>query len=477
MQSIFRYPGGKTKRHIQEWIVANRPAGVKEYREPFVGGGGIFFHFDGVERRWINDKHEGLVAVYRALAERPEEFIARCKLVHPEQKGEELTEPGPRGGAQLCKRLKGVFDSVSLNEECDQAFRYFFVNRTVHGSGRVNYDIPSRLYFSNPQGWNIVANGRLQEAADHVAGTKITCGDYAELFDAPGDDVWIYADPPYKVNTDLHRSSQLYQHSFTDDDHRRLAEVVKRCKHKVCISYDDDDEGFIRSLYPEGQFYIVTAEWRYCGTTNGKKEVGRELLILNYEPPGSAFQIAPVVEQEDGDLSQEEAAELERLEGIIDRGMKTFVEVGSALLAIRDSGNPKNRLYRQDYGTFEEYCKGRWGFRSDYANKLIAAASTYEKLKTNSIVFVLPANEAQLRELTRCESDEQIVEVWQQVVEAEPDPKKITASSIRGFVNEAIGYEKQPVNIVVSMQRAWKRAGDEEREAFLSWLEETGVTL
>jgi hypothetical protein len=46
---------------------------------------------------------------------------------------------------------------------------------------------------------------------------------------------------------------------------------------------------------------------------------------------------------------------LAQCEGVIERGMKSFIEVGTALLKIRDE-----RLYRENYGTFEEYCRKRW---------------------------------------------------------------------------------------------------------------------
>ena len=46
---------------------------------------------------------------------------------------------------------------------------------------------------------------------------------------------------------------------------------------------------------------------------------------------------------------------LEHYEHIIDQGIKTFVEVGHALLVIRDE-----RLYRERHETFEDYLRQRW---------------------------------------------------------------------------------------------------------------------
>ena len=48
-------------------------------------------------------------------------------------------------------------------------------------------------------------------------------------------------------------------------------------------------------------------------------------------------------------------ADLTVCEQIIERGLGTFVEVGQALVRIRNG-----RLYRADFPTFETYCESRW---------------------------------------------------------------------------------------------------------------------
>ncbi len=45
------------------------------------------------------------------------------------------------------------------------------------------------------------------------------------------------------------------------------------------------------------------------------------------------------------------------VEGVISLGLKTFVEVSHALKEIRDS-----KLYRQEYPTFDKYCREKWGW-------------------------------------------------------------------------------------------------------------------
>jgi DNA adenine methylase len=188
-------------------------------------------------------------------------------------------------GKKYNQRLKDQFDALKFNQDDDQAFRYFFINRTVW-AGRVNYEQKSRLYFSNPEGWDIVATQRLENAAKYLQNVKITHGDYAKLLSAPGKDVWVYCDPPYMRDTKLSTTDKLYADGFTMEDHERFAKLARASKHKLCISYDDDPD--VRKLFKG--FTIIPQEWVYCGTSSEEKEMGRELLILNYPAPERAIQ-------------------------------------------------------------------------------------------------------------------------------------------------------------------------------------------
>ena len=48
---------------------------------------------------------------------------------------------------------------------------------------------------------------------------------------------------------------------------------------------------------------------------------------------------------------------------------------GLALMEIRDG-----RLYRAEFGTFEEYCNQRWGWERAHAYRLIDAAQVVENV-------------------------------------------------------------------------------------------------
>jgi hypothetical protein len=127
------------------------------------------------------------------------------------------------------------------------------------------------------------------------------------------------------------------------------------------------------------------------------------------------------------ELTNTEQTALSNLKSVIEKGLNTFVDVGEALLTIRDE-----RLYRQEYRTFEEYCNRRWNFNDRRATQLIQASQAIKNLST--IVDKLPINEAQTRPLVTLTSQEQ-VDVWQEAVASAPDGN-ITARHVQQVVDE-----------------------------------------
>ena len=101
------------------------------------------------------------------------------------------------------------------------------------------------------------------------------------------------------------------------------------------------------------------------------------------------------------------SAALAECERVIERGLKTFIEVGHALAQIREE-----RLYREAHPTFEDYCRDRWEFDASRARQLISAA------KTVTVVTVggqpAPISERVARELRR--AGDKAPEVWAETV-------------------------------------------------------------
>lgn len=109
-------------------------------------------------------------------------------------------------------------------------------------------------------------------------------------------------------------------------------------------------------------------------------------------------------------LQPAEREKLELLEGVIERGRKTFLEVGGALLEINEE-----RLYRETHASFEAYLDERWdGMGRGRAYEFMRASRTAAAIAESS--EVQPRSEGQLRPLTRLEAEQQ-PQAWARAVE------------------------------------------------------------
>jgi DNA adenine methylase len=244
------------------------PGGSKEFREPMVGGGSVFFHaksIDFAKSYWINDKFKELVSFWHTV-----QNPSSCKKLATDL--EKL-----RSKFKTADEIKKYFLQAREeipNDEFREAFLFFFFNRvTFSGTTRAGgFSSAASL-----RRFTASSIERLRPLPEALTDVHITNDDFEHVIKAPGKDVFIFLDPPYFTATKLYgRNGSL--HTF---DHERLASTLKGSKHKFLITYDDCEE--IRELYS----WASVKPWRLqygmnnCNSENLSK-VGSELFIFNY---------------------------------------------------------------------------------------------------------------------------------------------------------------------------------------------------
>jgi hypothetical protein len=143
-------------------------------------------------------------------------------------------------------------------------------------------------------------------------------------------------------------------------------------------------------------------------------------------PPFCIEAIAP--------LTKREQRYLQIAEQKISTGLKSFVEVGLALLDIKT-----RRLYREHFATFEEYCIQRWELSRPRAYELCAASEAVVHLSANA--DILPDNEAQVRPLTRLKDPVLRQKAWALAQNtANRDGRKVTARDTEDAVRVLNGF-------------------------------------
>lgn len=265
-RSPLRYPGGKQK--AIEQIARMLPDRANEFREPLVGGGSVFFYarsIDFAKSYWINDKFKELASFWQVV-QKP----TSCKRLVREL--EEL-----RTSFSSSDEIKEFFlksRAESPRSSYRQAFLFFFFNRvTFSGTTRAGGFSSS----ASLQRFTASSIDRLKPLPEALMDVRITNMDFEQVICEPGNDVFMFLDPPYYTATRLYGKDG----SLHEFDHERLAQLLKKTKHRFLITYDDCDE--IRRLYS----WANIADWKLqygmnnCNIENVSK-IGSELFISNY---------------------------------------------------------------------------------------------------------------------------------------------------------------------------------------------------
>ena len=132
-------------------------------------------------------------------------------------------------------------------------------------------------------------------------------------------------------------------------------------------------------------------------------------------------------------LTKSEVGRLARLESTIQAGLQQFVDVGNALVEIRDA-----RLYRDQYETFEAYCRQKWKMSKTHANRLILSAQAVRQLGD---IEVKPSTEAQMRPLTKVPESER-GSVWARAVSV-AGGKCPTAAQVQSAVSGVMSAPRE----------------------------------
>ena len=218
------------------------------------------------EHYWINDLFPDLRAFWGVVQD-----PAACRKLCRSLRGLRARLESPDQAKECFRR----FRRETPQDQYRQAYLFFFLNRvSFSGTTRAGG-------FSSH-----ASTGRFTESCiDRVAalplalqGVKITQLDFQAVIEAPGEDVFVFLDPPY------YQSDRLYGHQgqLHHFDHERLARVLRKTRHRFLMTYDDCPE--VRELY----CWARIEEWqlRY-GMNNCNRErtskKGCELFISNYE--------------------------------------------------------------------------------------------------------------------------------------------------------------------------------------------------
>ena len=265
--SPLRYPGGKLKvvDYLKQLLEVNDLCGGT-YIEPYAGGASValsLLYSKHASRIKINDIDRSIYAFWHSVLN---ETDALCRMISDTP----VTMDVWLAQHDLQKQKENV-DLLELG------FSTFFLNRT-NRSGILNGGVIGGK--DQTGAWKIDARfnkKNLIERIEHVAGyadlIELTSIDAVELIKhykrTPAQKTICYLDPPYYV-----KGRDLYLNYYNDDDHRAIAQAIKKYKGKWILSYDAVP--FLKDLYKD-----YRQKEYYLSYSAGNPSKGKELMVYS----------------------------------------------------------------------------------------------------------------------------------------------------------------------------------------------------
>lgn len=245
MVSVFQYPGGKAR--IASWIAGllPPPGSYSCFVDLFGGAANVLLE---VMRR--NDA-AGVKDVLYVYNDADEELVNFFRVIREPEARERLREmlrwtPYSRKQYQECAEMPVPADPV------ERAWRFFtltqqsYSGQLSHTPGRWGYDLGGQSIHR----W-LNSQERLEAFGEAFRRVQVECLDFAEALKRyAGQEVLVYADPPYYPDTRV--DPKVYPHELSPERHKELAELLNASPGMAAISgyrceeYDAWYEGWER---------------------------------------------------------------------------------------------------------------------------------------------------------------------------------------------------------------------------------------
>ena len=245
------------------------------YIEPYAGGASVALSllFDKFAVRIkINDINPSIFAFWHSVLN---ETDALCQMIYD--------TPVTMDTWHRQHELQKNKDEIDLLE---LGFSTFFLNRTnrsgILEGGVIGGKRQTGEYKIDARYNKLELIKRIEQVARYANKIELTCIDAVSLIKrykrAPSAKTFCYLDPPYYV-----KGRDLYLNYYSDDDHRAIAEAIKKYKGKWIISYDSVP--FLKELYKEYRQQEYYLNYSAGNSTKGKERMvfSEGLLLPNVD--------------------------------------------------------------------------------------------------------------------------------------------------------------------------------------------------
>lgn len=296
---FLKWAGGKSQLLEQFELFFPRElknGSIKNYYEPFIGGGAVFFHVVqkyNIKSIYISDLNPELILVYKViqrdvghLTEILNSYAKRYlrRSVEERKKYFYSMRSTYNKFRELARNKKYSYDWVA------RAAQMIFLNKTCYnGLYRVNRQGEFNVPFGNYKNPQIIDEHNLRAVSKLLSYTTIEVNDFTSVKKDSNHDSFVYFDPPYRPISKTSKFTSYSTNEFDDNQQRRLAELFANLSEQgfyLMLSNsdpknEDPKDNFFEIIYNGFKIDRVRAT-RMINCHASKRGRINELVITNY---------------------------------------------------------------------------------------------------------------------------------------------------------------------------------------------------
>jgi DNA adenine methylase len=275
LKPFIKYCGGKSK--LLPYIIENLPqVKFKNYYEPFIGGGSVFFSIYSIYNNdityTISDINNSLINCYDIIKSDVNKVINELRR--------DIYKNDMNSYYNRRKRYNELKYELSSDSDIliEKVALFIYLNKCgYNGMYRENLKGEFNIPFGRMKNPKICDEELLRAVSESLKNVHIGCCEYNNILDIIEKDDFVYLDPPY------HETFTDYTNNkFGEDEQKKLKLFIDNLRDKgVYIMLSNSATSFIKDLYKDYKQINLMTKYSLGGkgADRGNKE---ELLIINY---------------------------------------------------------------------------------------------------------------------------------------------------------------------------------------------------
>jgi DNA adenine methylase len=296
---VLKWVGGKTQ--ILEDVLSLFPTNMKNYHEPFLGGGSVLLGLLSYLKSgkikisgniYASDLNSNLISLYKNIQSQASELVAEVKKLVEEYSTITGTDVNRKATTLQEARtsqesyyfwIRSTFNKLPKEERTTPkaSAMLLFMNKTcfrgVYREGPNGFNVP----FGNYKNPTILEEEHIREVAELVKDVIFTSRPFTDSFKDVAEGDFVYLDPPYAPETEKSFVSYTSE-GFNVEHHNELFALCNTLNtNHVRFLMSNAEVKLVKDAFPSPTYTTKIISCRRAINSKNPESKTNEVLITN----------------------------------------------------------------------------------------------------------------------------------------------------------------------------------------------------